>query len=115
MLTADIYIHSPVHGSLTADYDDCRHGDRVEEEPESRVHSAGQLAAVFQRVQQPSARQEVGVVGNSLSHHGSSWGGTTQQLQRPQSVMHMHTCGLKVEYDLFPLYWSWDHFSVEKA
>ena len=23
--------------------------------------------------------------------------------------------GLKVEYDLFPLYWSWDHFSVEKA
>ena len=22
---------------------------------------------------------------------------------------------LKVEYDLFPLYWSWDHFSVEKA
>ena len=25
------------------------------------------------------------------------------------------TRGLKVEYDLFPLYWSWDHFSVEKA
>ena len=22
---------------------------------------------------------------------------------------------LKVEYDLFPLYWSWDHSSVEKA
>ena len=21
----------------------------------------------------------------------------------------------KVDYDLFPLYWSWDHFSVEKA
>ena len=22
---------------------------------------------------------------------------------------------LNVEYDLFPLYWSWDHFLVEKA